>query len=830
MNTTNSSDFDQEQIQARLVTIAEKDRNGVILFAVRCALRGIPRLTISSNKGFHFKQKQRLNMVRIWRACYLTLQKCCNNGRLDLHEPALGVYEASVEAINSDIENIVLAAKDAADTGAEIFREHATHGAAIRNGTRLAASAAFRVALIDSESLFADLLLLEQGKLTVFNPLCCDTSVVNKQIDIDSFVSACGFCALEEIADAYSVLFYGGEKAQHLIEQSWEVYDELWAEVQKHPDISQGRFSFGSKEPHIVVDVVSEKDQPINKGTTSDAYNPGSSYWAESLSDTDHLNRGPLIDALARWIGHKANTSHISLGLFGHWGTGKSTFLKLLKNRLTSPSPSEPTEAEVKIIWGEFNAWRYEHSDNIQAGIAQEVVTALKQSIGWRNRLVLTTKFACKQYSWRLLGVAGAIIGSVGLWCVGGELTFTDSGTPEVVAGLSAQLVIGVFLYQQLKQILSHPMANQLKTYLRLPDFGPHLGTIPVMHEQIKTLLKLRLTILDRPFWQVFSPKPLQRFVLVVDDLDRCSHEGVVKTLEAVRLVMDLPNVVVIVAIDPRVALASLALYYEKLSEHHAADPISIARDYLAKVIHVPIVLEAPQEMDIHRYLEQHLWKYEDEMLTVEAESRTPVISNIGEVKTVSAPSVATGINNLGKSAEPDSTETAATRPSAPDQKSTPITGLSPAQKQVFKDWISRFNFSNPRQIKRLNNAYALIRLRYADEDEAETDGGTNDIRFPRLVMMLWLEYLHELSTTDRCVMLQPLQDQAFDQESWAVNLTPRQKKHSQWWDQVKGVIPEAQRWKVYQQIRAFVLPAVEPVASDEIYGNGRQKTGVEEE
>ncbi|MFK4753918.1 hypothetical protein [Oceanobacter antarcticus] len=166
----------------------------------------------------------------------MTLQKCCNNGRLDLHEPAFWVYEASVEAINSEIENIVLAAKDAADTGAEIFREHATHGAAIRNGTRLAASAAFRVALIDSESLFADLLLLEQGKLTVFHPLCCDTSVVNKQIDIDSFVSACGFCALGEIADVYSVLFYGGEKAQHLIEKSWMPQEsDMTTQTVTHP-------------------------------------------------------------------------------------------------------------------------------------------------------------------------------------------------------------------------------------------------------------------------------------------------------------------------------------------------------------------------------------------------------------------------------------------------------------------------------------------------------------------------------------------------------------------------------------------------------------------
>ena len=43
----------------------------------------------------------------------------------------------------------------------------------------------------------------------------------------------------------------------------------------------------------------------------------------------------------------------------------------------------------------------------------------------------------------------------------------------------------------------------------------------------------------------------------------------------------------------------------------------------------------------------------------------------------------------------------------------------------------------NPRHLKRLDSSYSLIRKLYKEEDENE--------RYPRLTMLLWLEYCREL-------------------------------------------------------------------------------------
>lgn len=94
----------------------------------------------------------------------------------------------------------------------------------------------------------------------------------------------------------------------------------------------------------------------------------------------------------------------------------------------------------------------------------------------------------------------------------------------------------------------------------------------------------------------------------VVDDLDRCSHAGVVKTLEAVRLVMGIPQVIVIIAIDQRIALASLALHYKDLAGYHEqGNPGMIARDYLGKVIQLPIYLHAADNDTITAFVDRVL-------------------------------------------------------------------------------------------------------------------------------------------------------------------------------------------------------------------------------
>ena len=836
-----TTEFNQNEIRSRLEKIIERDGvdgiRQVGLFTSRCALRILPLLAINNQELF-FSEKQRQHLMAVWRACLIRLGDIADH--VVVFDRAIVANAtadaAAVIAIYAKADDAVTAAKAAAKA-ADVVK--AARAAAVRGSIVEAAAAATSYAVIDSHSiiLFELKLLERESKLTLDMPLWLEHK--NPLLDqVKNFQSACEILRLGQIAKDYQALLEGGERAV-TVAKSWGDYETLWEEVQKYPDQPP------ETAQEYVVDSINGNPAPA----ADHIHHPGSAYWAEALPDQDHLNRGPLVDAVSQWIGDKANQQHITLGLFGHWGSGKSTFLKLLNDKLTDANRQQDTQ----IIWGEFNAWRYEHSENIQAGIAQEVVTALKAGLGWGNRLWLTCRYVWKQHWRQLLLLLTWLLVTAGLafWVLETDAT-ASKGIPRALLIPPMVLLALMWVFKFIKQATSHPLANILKTYLRLPHFGEHLGTIPVMHEQIKVLLSIRLTIVDRPFWKVLTKKPKQRFVFVVDDLDRCSPEGVVKTLEAVRLVMDLPNVVVIIAIDPRVALAALALHYEKLSEHHTADPVSIARDYLGKVVHVPIVLEEPPETDIHAYLDQHLWK-DDEAVPEESARMPRVRADTTAASDRPQPGAGSGTDSTTETGTETSTETnaASSEDNQPEHsaraasleangamnpataaESDPaaeslqrpairLTGLSPAQKQTFKHWISVFRFSNPRQIKRLNNAYALVRLRYT-EDQPLVEGDDHEFQsgqFPRLVIMHWLEYVQELSTEDRCVLLACFEEGAVIDPVFgeSANQEPLFKKerqrHIRLWQQVREAVPDDELFLLaYRETRAFVLPAVERV------------------
>ena len=68
--------------------------------------------------------------------------------------------------------------------------------------------------------------------------------------------------------------------------------------------------------------------------------------------------------------------SHQTIGLLGDWGVGKSTLVHLLKNELVRRQDQQP------FLFAEFNAWAYEHTDNLQADACPQVLGQIVQGGG----------------------------------------------------------------------------------------------------------------------------------------------------------------------------------------------------------------------------------------------------------------------------------------------------------------------------------------------------------------------------------------------------------------------------------------------------------------
>lgn len=97
-----------------------------------------------------------------------------------------------------------------------------------------------------------------------------------------------------------------------------------------------------------------------------------------SKHNDDSLNTKLDIDAFAKLIAYKELKPPLSIGLFGKWGSGKSTFMNNLKIKIKELSKEKNTEKIFckKIAHIEFNAWHYSDS-NLWANIMIQIFEKL---------------------------------------------------------------------------------------------------------------------------------------------------------------------------------------------------------------------------------------------------------------------------------------------------------------------------------------------------------------------------------------------------------------------------------------------------------------------
>ncbi|WP_109300906.1 P-loop NTPase fold protein [Aquimarina sp. AU474] len=102
---------------------------------------------------------------------------------------------------------------------------------------------------------------------------------------------------------------------------------------------------------------------------------------SDSDSGIDHLNISKDISAFARVIAAKSFTPPLAIALFGKWGSGKSFFMRKLKERIKLLSQTNPEKGFCEgIAHVHFNAWSYMDA-NLWAGIITKIFDGLNQYI-----------------------------------------------------------------------------------------------------------------------------------------------------------------------------------------------------------------------------------------------------------------------------------------------------------------------------------------------------------------------------------------------------------------------------------------------------------------
>ena len=463
----------------------------------------------------------------------------------------------------------------------------------------------------------------------------------------------------------------------------------------------------------------------------------------DKASVKDLLGRAGLVESLANMFVHNKEMEGFTVALFGNWGEGKSTIMNLLKDRLNEKKPGD-------FDFATFNAWEYEHTKNIAAGLAQEVVKGLREKNFFKKQWQ-RIRFAWKENKLSVLTLAGFIISPFLLYFLRQHynpalLTDYFNKNPnfkELLDSLIkvAYVVLPLFGIGIFKKKTEHPLDIKLQTYFKLPDYGEHLGLIPVLKKHIEILCQLKLG-------------ENRKLVLFVDDLDRCQRTCIAETLDAIRLVTAVQRVNVFICIDHRIAFKAIGEHYQKVGDGKGGRPArEIARDYLGKIIQLPIRLQEPTVQELEGFIDGRLFPDIDDAGEAPKKTKTAVAGIIASVTGGLFVDVIDK-DDSGETSDHDESETVSGTPSGADQQQetdgTEIEELTEEEMQdtkderdEFYDMAKMFRFSNPRQLLRLRNCYRLIKALELQKAHKEKRAlGFEQLQgFMR--MLFWQEFLH---------------------------------------------------------------------------------------
>lgn len=307
----------------------------------------------------------------------------------------------------------------------------------------------------------------------------------------------------------------------------------------------------------------------------------------------DLLGRLPYVRALLTALRSNGLDTPLVVGVYGGWGTGKTSVMKTLRDAL---------EKDGRLtLW--FDAWVYARQEQVLwRALLLRVVTALGEHLeSGRSGLKATEKEGARakldearERLYRSMTVTTKDGMRVNWW--GALPLAADAALTALTAGLNKEVAKAVSGNEQASGVVAALSkwfkGSDTKEIVRLIEREASERYV----EQVTSLEQFQELLRD--LLDLFGIGKDRHLTVFVDDLDRCLPEDAVAALEAIKLFLDLRGCVFILGMDREVVEQGIRIRYREVGE-----VAFNARDYLDKIIQVPFNLPPLGAEQIRAYL-----------------------------------------------------------------------------------------------------------------------------------------------------------------------------------------------------------------------------------
>lgn len=289
------------------------------------------------------------------------------------------------------------------------------------------------------------------------------------------------------------------------------------------------------------------------------------------------------------------STTPWTIGVYGEWGSGKTTFLKLVEKELA--------RSGVRPIW--FNAWKYARDDDLWAALIEKIVVEARRSVPWYRAPDVRLRIWLRSIDFgagffelfrKLLAIAFKVVALAGLILMAVSLV-PVAGNP-VTGWLAGNAVLGSPWIRALVGVVA-ALGTKPEALLKLFDvkLGADLGAFrrSRAHRSQAALVDDFTAEFQGVLEVVYRKNPL---VVIIDDLDRCLPEQTLQIIETVKLVLDEPGCVFLLAVDREVIEHAIRVKYKDLPS-----VAELGETFFEKIVQLPYSLPPPAEGRVESYI-----------------------------------------------------------------------------------------------------------------------------------------------------------------------------------------------------------------------------------
>ena len=317
--------------------------------------------------------------------------------------------------------------------------------------------------------------------------------------------------------------------------------------------------------------------------------------------DTDLLNTSTYADNLTNLIQQAPKEQVFTIGLFGSWGSGKSSIIETSKKNLTCSE-------DVKVKFITYDAWKYAN-DSFRRMFLLRIQQELKQGqteVMQRFYQSESAETEPKTYvSTNYLGIL--CLALLALLIIINSLPISFEMKVPIFTGLSLLgVLITIFggIFQKLKIQINKPIV-----------FAPEQFE-GCFRDMISKALKKR-NIVNKAYTKIVdyvevgecSVTNLDQLVLVIDNIDRCSSSQAYNLLTDIKTFLcdEKFNLVFVIPVDDE------ALRKHILNSTHSENTDECARDkeeFLRKFFNVTLRIKPHQPTEMYEFAQKLNTKY----------------------------------------------------------------------------------------------------------------------------------------------------------------------------------------------------------------------------